>query len=107
MTDKTELKVLLKTGDFSNIEVTGTDLKEVIAKARTLYEEFAGFDQKKEPEFISEKKRIVTRPAHNPFVSKTDPPCPMCGGQMVKRDSSRGEFWGCKSFPKCKGTRDI
>ncbi|WP_043319504.1 nuclease-related domain-containing protein [Microbulbifer sp. HZ11] len=35
--------------------------------------------------------------------------CPKCGSKMVKRTSKRGpnagsQFWGCSSFPKCRGT---
>jgi restriction system protein len=38
------------------------------------------------------------------------PACPHCQGPMVKRAARRGssagqEFWGCASFPKCRGTR--
>ena len=32
--------------------------------------------------------------------------CPDCGGEMISRKGQYGVFWGCKSFPKCKGTRD-
>jgi len=32
--------------------------------------------------------------------------CPDCDGEMVSRTGKFGVFWGCKSFPKCKGTRD-
>lgn len=32
--------------------------------------------------------------------------CPDCGGPMVSRKSQYGTFWGCKSFPRCTGTRD-
>lgn len=32
--------------------------------------------------------------------------CPDCGGEMTPRKSSYGTFWGCKNYPKCKGTRD-
>lgn len=32
--------------------------------------------------------------------------CPDCGGDMVSRKGQYGIFWGCKAFPKCKGTRD-
>jgi DNA topoisomerase-1 len=35
-------------------------------------------------------------------VSET---CPECDGPMVVRSSRRGPFLGCKSYPKCKGTR--
>ena len=32
--------------------------------------------------------------------------CPECNGPMVSRQSKFGVFWGCKDYPKCKGTRD-
>lgn len=35
------------------------------------------------------------------------PECPECGAQMRKRTSTRGPFWGCGTYPKCKGTRKI
>jgi restriction system protein len=38
------------------------------------------------------------------------PDCPQCGSSMVKRTAKKGSnagemFWGCTSYPKCKGTR--
>lgn len=40
------------------------------------------------------------------------PACPSCGGEMVKRVVKKGknvgkEFWGCKSYPKCKATFEL
>ena len=40
------------------------------------------------------------------------PSCPKCGSEMVKRLAKKGpnagnQFWGCKAFPKCRGTREI
>ncbi len=35
------------------------------------------------------------------------PLCPKCGSPMIKRTGPRGEFWGCSTFPKCKGTRNL
>lgn len=32
--------------------------------------------------------------------------CPDCNGPMISRTGKFGVFWGCKNFPKCKGTRD-
>lgn len=37
------------------------------------------------------------------------PPCPACGSPMVLRTAKRGanagqQFWGCQSFPRCRGT---
>jgi len=35
--------------------------------------------------------------------------CPDCNGPMVSRLNKvkQTRFWGCKSFPNCKGTRDV
>jgi restriction system protein len=40
------------------------------------------------------------------------PPCPKCGGPTMRRLATRGpkadrEFWGCKAYPRCKGSVDI
>jgi restriction system protein len=40
------------------------------------------------------------------------PGCPRCGAAMVHRTARRGanaghQFWGCPSYPDCKGTRAI
>lgn len=32
--------------------------------------------------------------------------CPNCDGPMIPRNSQYGKFWGCKDYPRCKGTRD-
>lgn len=42
----------------------------------------------------------------------TKPACPRCGSQMVIRTAKKGpnaggRFWGCTTFPKCKGTVNI
>ena len=34
----------------------------------------------------------------------TTPTCPTCDTKMVKRTSTHGEFWGCRSFPRCRFT---
>ncbi|MBA2430690.1 MAG: topoisomerase DNA-binding C4 zinc finger domain-containing protein [Chthoniobacterales bacterium] len=40
------------------------------------------------------------------------PHCPSCNSQMVRRNAKRGvnagsEFWGCRNYPRCRGTREI
>lgn len=30
------------------------------------------------------------------------PTCPSCGIKMVRRKSSRGDFWGCSNYPRCR-----
>jgi len=32
--------------------------------------------------------------------------CPNCGSRMVKR-RGHSEFWGCSSYPNCRGTRQL
>ena len=31
-------------------------------------------------------------------------PCPLCGSALRQRQSARGPFWGCVSYPVCKAT---
>lgn len=33
----------------------------------------------------------------------TTPTCPKCGERMTARESKRGPFWGCTTYPKCTG----
>jgi hypothetical protein len=40
------------------------------------------------------------------------PPCPDCSAPMVRREAKRGAnagewFWGCSTFPKCRGVLSI
>lgn len=35
------------------------------------------------------------------------PNCPRCGSPMRLRSGSRGRFWGCSRYPRCRGTRNI
>lgn len=56
-------------------------------------------------------------PARETAVSKQPasaavPNCPRCGGAMVRRIAKQGgnagnAFWGCASYPKCRGTVSI
>jgi hypothetical protein len=40
------------------------------------------------------------------------PDCPLCGKPLVLRTARQGpragsQFWGCSSYPECKGTRKL
>ena len=44
--------------------------------------------------------------------SHAPPNCPRCGQPMVKRVAGKGAnagtaFWGCKSFPACRGVKPL
>lgn len=40
-------------------------------------------------------------------MTRDTPECPECGADMKMRDGSRGEFWGCSTYPRCRGTREV
>ena len=45
-------------------------------------------------------------------TQRSAPSCPSCGSAMAKRKAKwganvGGEFWGCETYPACKGTRSI
>jgi len=47
-----------------------------------------------------------------PSQSTAQAVCPKCGSAMVLRKVSKGanignEFWGCSTFPKCRGVADV
>lgn len=40
------------------------------------------------------------------FLKPSGPgPCPLCKKDTVLRTGKFGDFYGCLTFPKCKGTR--
>ncbi|MEZ5515756.1 MAG: restriction endonuclease [Steroidobacteraceae bacterium] len=50
----------------------------------------------------------VVKPVGERPQSSSAPQCPKCGAPMVKRKAKSGpsaghEFWGCSTFPKCRG----
>ena len=46
-------------------------------------------------------------PTNEQIKIEAAPTCPRCGDTMVKRAGKFGSFWGCESYPDCKGTRPI
>ena len=56
----------------------------------------------------AEPVRTAFQPAPSPTADV--PACPSCGSAMVRRVAKRGAsagsaFWGCASFPSCRGTQ--
>lgn len=45
---------------------------------------------------------------HSGQFIEEDPSCPCCGGEMIIRTNriEKKKFFGCKKFPKCKGTKN-
>ena len=53
------------------------------------------------------KKRAGRAKKGNKYKSSTKKmkPCPKCSSSMTLRNGKWGKFWGCISFPYCRGTR--
>lgn len=57
------------------------------------------------------KPGLTSLPAAEPAAT-VEQACPRCGGAMVKRVAKQGAnagkaFWGCTSYPQCRGVRAI
>lgn len=59
--------------------------------------------------------QTAARPAPEPSsptkatAVDAEPACPTCGARMVRRIARNAQtpFWGCTSYPKCRGTRSV
>jgi four helix bundle suffix protein len=74
-------------------------LRSQIEAQGRAFEETGGFSER----LIA--KRLEAREGQRQQASS--PECPLCGKPMRRRQSARGDFWGCSSFPDCKGTKPI
>jgi four helix bundle suffix protein len=59
---------------------------------------------------IAERERRRDQPNRTDPAKPRLPDCPLCGKPMVIRTARKGKspgarFWGCASYPNCKGTR--
>jgi restriction system protein len=74
-------------------------LKSQIAAQGKAFEETGGFSER------LMAKRLEAREGQK--AAEPSPECPQCGKAMRRRKSAKGEFWGCASYPECKGTRPV
>lgn len=56
--------------------------------------------------------RPTRRSSYNATRSTAHPSCPICGSSMNLKTARRGsragsQFWGCSTFPACRGTKNI
>lgn len=56
---------------------------------------------KMNPNAIPNPKAVVSE------IPYADRKCKRCGNLMTLRKGSRGEFWGCSSFPKCRNVENL
>ncbi len=71
-------------------------LKSQVKAQGKAFEETGGF---------SERLMATRLEAREKQKTEGSPECPQCGQPMRRRKSAKGDFWGCSTFPDCKGTR--
>jgi restriction system protein len=82
--------------------IDGPALNKLIATVRNAESSFELSQTKRSDPFVSSGPQDALQ-------SVLD--CPFCGSTMVRRTAKKGanagsQFWGCSTYPKCKGTRD-
>ena len=70
-------------------------LKSQIEAQGKAFEETGGFSER------LNTRRLEARDS----AKEPAPDCPLCGNAMRRRKADKGDFWGCSTFPDCKGTR--
>ena len=97
------------------VVTSGTFTDDAIEFARANRIELV--DGKKLMDLIDGVKAPGTKPIE-PIAVRVDskhdgvPSCPKCNATMKHRKAKRGpnagsEFWGCSTYPKCNGTRQM
>lgn len=77
---------------------------ESVLEYNKIYEEIKQFnitDRKVKRNHIVTTKEIINI-KKEAMINK----CPLCGGDLVLRKGSRGEFFGCSNYPKCRYTKN-
>ena len=72
---------------------------------------FAMIKQAKQSTKMADQQ-IGSMPRTAPLKAAIEPSCPQCGARMVIRVAHKGsnagsEFWGCSTFPTCRGVRQL
>lgn len=91
---------LIKTiKNYSHLNLSETDKEAIFQKINT--SNLIGSYSKRE-HVKSIKRRIATR---EKTIQQNK--CPKCGNNLAERKGKFGKFLGCKSYPRCKFTREI
>jgi DNA helicase-2/ATP-dependent DNA helicase PcrA len=61
------------------------------------------------PGWVTRLSKVIDQVLETAQSLYNTPTCPKCGGEMVARTrkSDGGQFYGCRKFPSCNGTRNI
>jgi Topoisomerase DNA binding C4 zinc finger len=86
---------------FKPLEITEAEYKELSA----------GQTRSDTPEALEalQNRKIAARERAEASaqLDAIKPKCPKCGKKLAYRNGPRGRFWGCPSYPACKGTANF
>ena len=57
--------------------------------------------------FAGAVRTVLTYVHYRQWMNGEIPSCPRCGEAMQQRNGRFGMFWGCMSYPRCRGTRHL
>ena len=89
-------------------------IKEVLSDLDSAFNIKVGGKSKEIPdpsETVKEPNgKQIDETADNSNAGTASPVCPKCGGELIERVATKGQyagqkFWGCSNFPKCKFTK--
>lgn len=95
-------------GGFVVTSGTFTDDAKAFAEGRNVHL----IDGRRVEAWIKRRHGAVPAPTPITPAPAAVPSCPSCGAAMVKREARRGSnagkaFWGCTTYPACRGTQAI
>lgn len=88
--------------------INGTQLWEMVRSVQSAPDAAQRTPAEVTPRPANERMRVSVVPK----TWEEEPRCPVCAESMVKRVAKQGAslgntFWGCRGFPKCRGTRPM
>lgn len=96
--------------DAEDPTVVANAMLIIISKALNLLRSQIETPEEPVEQTVGSNERLVARRAEvrpEPRPTDSSPVCPQCGKAMRRRKSGKGEFWGCSSYPDCRGTRPV
>jgi restriction system protein len=85
-------------------------LDRQIAALEAAFVEGGGYSEQLATERLRQRRKDQSDPSNQPDPASQS--CPQCGGIMALRTAKAGkspgsQFWGCTSYPECKGTLPV
>ena len=106
--NKIQINGQVKTDSLGKVLERSTLLNircDDVTEAIQLFDQLKNkMDSQASIEVEPEPKRITANDLFSDEGVETDV-CPECGSKLIQRSGPNGSFYGCKSYPNCRYTR--